>query len=347
LNAPFFDSDTKATTLLNDEPTTLFSGWRQEEGALRDEAWVGHTLVNFDLAPEQRKGWTRATLTFNEAERQWTNGDGKRQEKPDGCVVVRLPSVDWTQSPLPRPFPYITDPRIPAPKRLGPREWDVTEPLRWQLDPAARPLSQPGTSPPNPGFGFLLTGGLSIDQLTGDDDAACWSTVSEIFLNLDLPPNVTGVTNDISDLGRKIGPGQPPADITDLGRKVGPDLPYGADTCKQGFVWREAFDGDHVCVTPETRAQAAADNAQAEARRSPTGGAWGPNTCLPGFVWRVARPEDLVCVTPATREQVAADNARADERRVVPRGASSTAPAQVARGCSGRPGDGARSLKHM
>jgi len=23
-------------------------------------------------------------------------------------------------------------------------------------------------------------------------------------------------------------------------------LPYGPDTCKQGFVWREAFPGDHV-----------------------------------------------------------------------------------------------------
>ena len=25
---------------------------------------------------------------------------------------------------------------------------------------------------------------------------------------------------------------------------------YGPNTCKQGFVWREAFDGDVVCVTP-------------------------------------------------------------------------------------------------
>jgi PASTA domain len=38
-------------------------------------------------------------------------------------------------------------------------------------------------------------------------------------------------------------------------------LAYGPATCKQGFVWREAFQGDAVCVTPETRAQAQADNA--------------------------------------------------------------------------------------
>jgi hypothetical protein len=39
------------------------------------------------------------------------------------------------------------------------------------------------------------------------------------------------------------------------------------DTCRQGFVWREAFPGDQVCVTPRTRDQAAQDNSQAAARR--------------------------------------------------------------------------------
>ena len=68
--------------------------------------------------------------------------------------------------------------------------------------------------------------------------------------------------------------------------------------CLPGYVWREAFEGDHVCVTPATRSQAAADNAAAAARREPNGGAYGPDSCKPGFVWRVARPEDLVCVTP-------------------------------------------------
>jgi hypothetical protein len=94
-------------------------------------------------------------------------------------------------------------------------------------------------------------------------------------------------------------------------------LPYGPDTCVTGFVWREAFAGDTVCVTPETRSQAAADNAQAAARREPNGGAYGPNTCKSGFVWRVARSDDLVCVTPATRDQTAADNAQASARRIL------------------------------
>ncbi len=42
---------------------------------------------------------------------------------------------------------------------------------------------------------------------------------------------------------------------------------YGPDTCLQGWVWREAVPGDHVCVTPATRAQATYDNSQAAARR--------------------------------------------------------------------------------
>ena len=48
-------------------------------------------------------------------------------------------------------------------------------------------------------------------------------------------------------------------------------LPYGPDTCKQGFVWREAALGDHVCVTPATRQRTWNDNARAAARRDPNG----------------------------------------------------------------------------
>ena len=35
-------------------------------------------------------------------------------------------------------------------------------------------------------------------------------------------------------------------------------LPYGPDTCIQGFVWRDGRAGDHVCVTPDVRSQTAA-----------------------------------------------------------------------------------------
>src|SRR5262245_21838925 len=91
--------------------------------------------------------------------------------------------------------------------------------------------------------------------------------------------------------------------------------PYGPDTCRQGYVCREAFPGDHVCIEPSVRDEAARDNRRASARREPGGGAYGPNTCRQGYVWREARRGDLVCVTPETRDQAAADNRRAVSRR--------------------------------
>ncbi len=90
---------------------------------------------------------------------------------------------------------------------------------------------------------------------------------------------------------------------------------YGPDTCLNGYVWRDAVPGDHVCVTPATRTQAAYDNSKAAARRSPTGSPYGPDTCIRGYVWREAVPGDRVCVTPATRTQAANDNGQASARR--------------------------------
>lgn len=89
---------------------------------------------------------------------------------------------------------------------------------------------------------------------------------------------------------------------------------YGPDTCAQGYVWREAFPGDHVCVSPAERNQAAYDNFQAAARVDPYNHAYGPDTCIQGYVWREARPNDHVCVTPGQRAQAAYDNSQASNR---------------------------------
>lgn len=93
------------------------------------------------------------------------------------------------------------------------------------------------------------------------------------------------------------------------------DLPYGPDTCIQGFVWREAQPSDHVCVTPSVRSRTAQENGQAAANREPNGGPYGPDTCKQGFVWREAYPNDHVCVTPNIRSEAAADNAAAESRK--------------------------------
>jgi hypothetical protein len=86
---------------------------------------------------------------------------------------------------------------------------------------------------------------------------------------------------------------------------------YGPDTCKDGYVWREAFADDTVCVTPAERTKARKQNAKHNLRRNPSGGAYGPNTCRNGYVWRDATEGDQICVTPAERDQAAAQNAAA------------------------------------
>jgi hypothetical protein len=73
-------------------------------------------------------------------------------------------------------------------------------------------------------------------------------------------------------------------------------------------VWREANATDHVCVTPQTRSQAAADNSMATQRMLMNG------MCIQGYVWREAYPQDHVCVTPQTRAQARQDNAQAAAR---------------------------------
>ena len=83
---------------------------------------------------------------------------------------------------------------------------------------------------------------------------------------------------------------------------------YGPNTCKSGYVWREADQTDYGCVPGATRAQARADNAVAFSRW--IAGPYGPHTCLNGFVWREAFPGDDVCVTGAIRSQAAFDNSQ-------------------------------------
>ena len=91
---------------------------------------------------------------------------------------------------------------------------------------------------------------------------------------------------------------------------------YGPDTCVSGYVWREAVENDHVCVTPDQRTQARRDNAQARYRVSLTNHSYGQNTCRQGYVWREAAEGDLVCVEPWVRARVRADNAAAPSRYV-------------------------------
>lgn len=104
--------------------------------------------------------------------------------------------------------------------------------------------------------------------------------------------------------------------ISSGGNSHAPRLPYGPDTCKSGYVWREAIPKDHVCVTPGSREQAKSDNALRASRISRTDRTYGPETCMPGYVWREVVPSDRVCVTPQTRERTKLENSQFERNRV-------------------------------
>jgi Mycobacterium membrane protein len=94
-----------------------------------------------------------------------------------------------------------------------------------------------------------------------------------------------------------------------------PALPWGPDTCIQGYVFRLARPGDLVCVVPAVRDRTAQENANPTQNRQPGGGAYGTDTCKQGFVWREAFDGDTICVTPEERAQTLADNAAAESRK--------------------------------
>jgi hypothetical protein len=76
-------------------------------------------------------------------------------------------------------------------------------------------------------------------------------------------------------------------------------------TCKSGFVWRDARNGDTICVTTDDRDVAQRQNANGPNNRATGAGA----TCRSGYVWREAWAGDTVCVTPTERDQAGAQNA--------------------------------------
>ena len=120
----------------------------------------------------------------------------------------------------------------------------------------------------------------------------------------------------------KVGKGTPksaPVSATDVQRArtesaVTISAPV-SDICAAGYVWREAQPNDLVCVTPASRARAAAENSAAPSHWNPAG-AYGPKTCRSGYVWREAVPGDFVCVTPEVRAAVREENRLKSSRQL-------------------------------
>ncbi|WP_407841295.1 hypothetical protein ACE1OC_40630 [Streptomyces sp. DSM 116496] len=78
-----------------------------------------------------------------------------------------------------------------------------------------------------------------------------------------------------------------------------PNSEPGTGLCKSGYVYRDAWEGDGLCVTPQQRDAAHAQNPN----RQP-----GSNQCAPGYVYRDAWEGDGTCVTPQERDKAHAQN---------------------------------------
>jgi hypothetical protein len=118
-----------------------------------------------------------------------------------------------------------------------------------------------------------------------------------------------------------------------LGQAVG----FGPETCRSGYVWREATVDDLVCVPPEVRDQALADRAEAEAGRNTAAG------CTDGLVPRSANPNDTACTTPEIAASIVAQNQRHESRKLLP-GSALAATRRVQLSMAGGSVQGERGL---
>jgi hypothetical protein len=174
------------------DPNAIEVGWVQAEpNGDPCYAAVMQFAVLFGRAPLDQvpaKTINRAALVYDEVPSPscfigaatsdpscWRSGGGAPEPKPDGCVVLRIPSADWPNNPPSGLIPTLPGPS-PASPRVGPQEWDVTEPYNWQNTPGAAPLGA------THGVGFLLAAGPSLDQLEAEDNTSCASLLSNIRL---------------------------------------------------------------------------------------------------------------------------------------------------------------------
>lgn len=187
-------------------------GWGQaEHGWLGQNcfAFVLERAVQFDrtlLDQVPGKRIIKAVLTYDEAEapkcdlvagysyRCWQSGTGAPERKPQGCVVVRAPTMDWIGNG------GSIQGRVPAAegaaagiRRIDARTWDVTSQVSWQLDPRTVPLHADRNSGPSVGFGLVLSGGPSINQLTAQDNTVCVSEVQNVAIEITYEVLSSGV----------------------------------------------------------------------------------------------------------------------------------------------------------
>jgi hypothetical protein len=187
-------------------------GWGQVEGPNnRCGAFVVQRVIFFDTALLDMisdKEIERAVLGYDEQPFPlcfittlmgrpfgpygcWLDGGAQPENKPDGCVDVRIPALDVrvTQPGSQDVIPTADDGGVIV--RIPAGGWDVSQPFNYQLNGAPFGVT--------PRHGFLLSGWpRTLDQLTGDDNTRCVSLITDIHLSVTysvprharfIPPN--------------------------------------------------------------------------------------------------------------------------------------------------------------
>ena len=190
---------------------TAIVGWGQVQGdghpdSSKDQcvSWISRLAIDFDVSQFTsipQKSFNRAVLAYNEQVAPacmtlvytqggfladsmpcWTDGHGRPENKPNGCLLLRVPSEDWVQRPPPgdRAIEFHD---FPA-QKVAPSSWDVTSLFQAQHLTA---LGQ--TSIENPSY-LLLGDPLDISNLTARDNTRCTSIASDIRLEITytVPP---------------------------------------------------------------------------------------------------------------------------------------------------------------
>ncbi|HVO01052.1 MAG TPA: hypothetical protein VMT54_02570 [Candidatus Cybelea sp.] len=188
------------------------AGWGQVEGNGHPDAnsdscvsWVARFGFDFDMTPFTSvpgiKTIDKAVLRYDEKQEPscatliytqggflvdsdipcWSSGDGAPEDKPDGCVALRVPAGDWRGMPIDQPLP-ITDMTFPKADRRG--AWDVTDLFRQRMNPGLEPPPEAG-GPMNMGWGYALVGTpLDTGNLDAEDNTRCSSYISDIRIEL-------------------------------------------------------------------------------------------------------------------------------------------------------------------
>lgn len=242
-----------------------------------------------------------------------------RRDPPGSVIDVQVAVADLRIVPdlVGKRLTEVGDPLVKAGMNLGAAVKEPTNDYRpgivLRQEPAAGARVSPGT---NVTVTFSVAMPIEVPKVVGLTRAEANDRLSKanLYVKWETAPSKQYKPGIVA--AQNPEPGVPVAAKFAVTLTVAVSDGSASGTCIEGFVWREAFPGDRVCVAPKTRDQAAIDNKQAKARLEPNASKrlYGPDTCAQGYVWREANTTDHVCVVPDVRTRAAEDNKLAASR---------------------------------